>query len=60
MNLKKFFWNTIEEEPTLDVFSFPKGAKPGSCLHGIFEEIDFCNFSVFCIYILSYLPISAS
>ncbi|WP_042143937.1 MULTISPECIES: exodeoxyribonuclease V subunit beta [unclassified Pseudoalteromonas] len=34
-------WNTIEEEPTLDVFSFPKGAKPGSCLHGIFEEIDF-------------------
>jgi len=34
-------WNTIEEEPALDVFSFPKGAKPGSCLHGIFEEIDF-------------------
>lgn len=34
-------WNTIEEEPSLDVFSFPKGAKPGSCLHGIFEEIDF-------------------
>ncbi|PAJ74728.1 exodeoxyribonuclease V subunit beta [Pseudoalteromonas sp. NBT06-2] len=34
-------WNPIDEEPTLDVFSFPKGAKPGSCLHGIFEEINF-------------------
>jgi len=34
-------WNAIEEAPTLDIFSFPKGAKPGSCLHGIFEEINF-------------------
>ncbi len=24
-----------------DIFSFPKGAKPGTCLHAIFEEIDF-------------------
>lgn len=24
-------------------YSFPKGAKPGSCLHEIFEQIDFTN-----------------
>ncbi|WP_091987779.1 exodeoxyribonuclease V subunit beta [Pseudoalteromonas denitrificans] len=34
-------WHSIEVEPELDVFSFPKGAKPGSCLHGILEEINF-------------------
>ncbi|MEW7978820.1 MAG: exodeoxyribonuclease V subunit beta [Candidatus Sedimenticola endophacoides] len=24
-----------------DIFHFPRGARPGSCLHAIFEEIDF-------------------
>ncbi|MFZ5571136.1 MAG: exodeoxyribonuclease V subunit beta [Thermodesulfobacteriota bacterium] len=24
-----------------DIFSFPRGAKPGTCLHAVFEEIDF-------------------
>ncbi|MBE0363282.1 exodeoxyribonuclease V beta subunit [Pseudoalteromonas ulvae UL12] len=34
-------WQGEEEQLQLNEFSFPKGAKPGSCLHAIFEEIDF-------------------
>jgi len=29
------------DRPVRDIFHFPKGARPGSCLHAIFEEIDF-------------------
>ncbi|MCW3479992.1 exodeoxyribonuclease V subunit beta [Neisseriaceae bacterium JH1-16] len=28
-------------EPVFDRFSFPRGARPGTCLHAIFENIDF-------------------
>ncbi len=27
--------------PQLDIFNFPRGAQPGTCLHAIFEEWDF-------------------
>ncbi len=26
---------------SMDIFTFPKGARPGTCLHGIFERLDF-------------------
>ncbi|MET0083343.1 MAG: exodeoxyribonuclease V subunit beta [Sedimenticola sp.] len=34
----------LQEEPAArrqDIFSFPRGARPGSCLHAVFEDIDF-------------------
>lgn len=31
----------IEQEPFQDAFSFPRGATAGTCLHTIFEKIDF-------------------
>lgn len=31
--------------PDLDVFSFPRGAAAGTCLHGIFEELDFTDYT---------------
>ncbi len=34
-------WTSNHVDPELSVFSFPKGAKPGSCLHAIFEQINF-------------------
>ncbi|MGL5812684.1 MAG: exodeoxyribonuclease V subunit beta [Aeromonas sp.] len=30
-----------EEAPQLSIFSFPKGARPGTLLHSLFETIDF-------------------
>ena len=30
-------------QPALDIFTFPKGAQAGSCLHAIFEELDFTH-----------------
>jgi exodeoxyribonuclease V beta subunit len=30
-------------EPTQTIFSFPKGAKAGTCLHAIFEDLDFAE-----------------
>lgn len=38
---KDEFANTQDEIPS--PYSFPKGAKPGSCLHEIFEQIDFTS-----------------
>ncbi len=32
-----------EQEDIKSPYSFPKGAKPGSCLHEIFEQIDFTS-----------------
>lgn len=32
-----------EQEDVKSPYSFPKGAKPGSCLHEIFEQIDFTS-----------------
>ncbi len=36
---------TVQEisPPGYDIFSFPRGARPGSCLHAIFEDIDFTD-----------------
>lgn len=31
----------IDEAPPGSIFSFPKGAKAGTCLHSIFENLDF-------------------
>ena len=31
----------VEEPPPTGIFTFPRGANPGTCLHKIFEEIDF-------------------
>ncbi|OOZ35959.1 exodeoxyribonuclease V subunit beta [Solemya velesiana gill symbiont] len=35
----------VAEETSLrlDIFTFPRGARPGSCLHAIFENIDFTD-----------------
>src|SRR5262249_43720033 len=30
-------------EPASGIFAFPKGSRPGTCLHEIFEEIDFAS-----------------
>jgi len=32
---------TPEASPRLDIFTFPRGAQPGTCLHSIFEGWDF-------------------
>jgi len=37
---KDFEESVIEEEPS-DIFSFPRGTKAGTCLHDIFEHLDF-------------------
>jgi exodeoxyribonuclease V beta subunit len=31
----------VQPEPASGIFAFPRGAKPGTCLHEIFESIDF-------------------
>jgi exodeoxyribonuclease V beta subunit len=31
------------EAPLTGIFAFPHGTRPGTCLHQIFEELDFCN-----------------
>ena len=33
----------VQEDEIPSPYSFPKGAKPGSCLHEIFEQIDFTS-----------------
>ncbi|MCP4137309.1 MAG: exodeoxyribonuclease V subunit beta [bacterium] len=34
----------VLDEPEEDsIFAFPRGAKPGHCIHDIFENIDFCS-----------------
>ena len=33
----------VQEDELPSPYSFPKGAKPGSCLHEIFEQIDFTS-----------------
>ena len=33
----------VQQDELPSPFSFPKGAKPGSCLHEIFEQIDFTS-----------------
>ena len=33
----------VQEDELPSPYSFPKGAKPGSCLHEIFEQIDFIS-----------------
>ncbi|MBE0421497.1 exodeoxyribonuclease V subunit beta [Pseudoalteromonas nigrifaciens] len=33
----------VQEDEAPSAYSFPKGAKPGSCLHEIFEQIDFTS-----------------
>lgn len=35
----------VELSPIRSRFSFPKGANPGSCLHAIFEQLDFNRHS---------------
>ena len=35
----------IEAPPLLDIFAFPRGAQPGTCLHAIFEEWEFNTIS---------------
>lgn len=36
----------VTSEPGIaDRFTFPRGANPGSCLHGIFEQLDFRDHS---------------
>ncbi|MCW8908112.1 MAG: exodeoxyribonuclease V subunit beta [Sedimenticola sp.] len=35
-----------ETAPDLDRFGFPRGANPGSCLHAIFEQLDFRNHAL--------------
>jgi exodeoxyribonuclease V beta subunit len=37
---KDFEESAIDEEP-LSIFSFPRGTKAGTCLHDIFEHLDF-------------------
>ncbi len=32
----------VRPEPRGDIFGFPRGARPGSMLHNIFENLDFC------------------
>ncbi len=34
-----------EEERGLSVFTFPRGAAAGNCLHGLLEDLDFAGFS---------------
>jgi exodeoxyribonuclease V beta subunit len=31
------------EVPLTGIFAFPHGTRPGTCLHHIFQELDFCN-----------------
>ena len=31
------------ESPPLGIFAFPRGTGPGTCLHQIFQELDFCD-----------------
>jgi exodeoxyribonuclease V beta subunit len=31
------------EAPLTGIFAFPHGTRPGTCLHQILEELDFCN-----------------
>ena len=31
------------EEPSTGIFAFPHGTRPGTCLHQILQEVDFCN-----------------
>ncbi|TEW55016.1 exodeoxyribonuclease V subunit beta [Psychromonas sp. RZ22] len=33
--------NGLSHEPVMDIFSFPRGAKHGTFLHELFEEVDF-------------------
>jgi exodeoxyribonuclease V beta subunit len=39
---------SVESSPSAtqeqDMFSFPKGPQPGTCIHHIFEEIEFSNY----------------
>jgi len=35
----------LPEPPDFTIHGFPRGPGPGSCLHAIFEEWDFCNGS---------------
>ncbi|MBW1674727.1 MAG: hypothetical protein JRJ45_14030, partial [Deltaproteobacteria bacterium] len=37
---KDFEESTIDQEPS-SIFSFPRGTKAGTCLHDIFEHLDF-------------------
>jgi exodeoxyribonuclease V beta subunit len=39
LDTEEYDKGTIEEEPT--IFNFPKGPQPGTCIHKIFEEVDF-------------------
>ena len=33
------------EAPLTGIFAFPHGTRPGTCLHQIFEELDFCDLN---------------
>ncbi|VTN11375.1 Exodeoxyribonuclease V beta chain [Raoultella terrigena] len=34
-------WGEVAEEPQLTPHQFPRGASPGTFLHGLFEDLDF-------------------
>ncbi|MEN8179396.1 MAG: exodeoxyribonuclease V subunit beta [Pseudomonadota bacterium] len=34
-------WDDDRQEPQFNIHGFPRGARPGTCLHAIFEELDF-------------------
>ncbi len=38
---QKFFEEPVIEEESSGIFSFPRGTKAGTCLHDIFEHLDF-------------------
>jgi len=40
---QKDFQELDTEEPVLDIFSFPRGAKPGTFLHDVLEHLDFAE-----------------
>ena len=35
--------DTLDTSNDLNIFRFPKGAKAGSCIHGILEQVDYLN-----------------
>lgn len=37
--------NRLPEPGGLTIFDFPRGAKAGTCLHEIFEQLDFCSLN---------------
>jgi len=46
------FTSKVKEDPNekiLDIFSFPKGAKAGTCLHEIMESVHFDSYSKFSV-----------